>query len=368
MTAALHTDALWLTLAVACCLAATGEAAPAVRVIFDTDIMGDVDDVGAVAVLHALADRGEAEILAMGVSAKHPACVPCLDALNTYFGRADIPIGVVKGKGFLKRSRYSQQVADEFPHDLTSAADAPDAASLYRKVLASQPDGGVVFISVGQLTNFRNLLRTQGDAASPLGGPELVRRKVKLWVCMGGRFPKGREANLVHDGPAAAHAIAQWPTPIVFSGWEIGARVLTGGRDGTVRLFDLAGGELLETLMGHSSWVQAVRFLGDGPTEALTAGSDGRILRWDLASGAVTAEMEQGEAVRALAVSADAGLACAAGSSGTVVIWDLADGSRLQDLTGHRASVTGLAITGDGRHVVSASADTSLLVWALPGR
>jgi len=209
-------------------------------------------------VLHALADRGEAEILAMGVSAKHPACVPCLDALNTYFGRADIPIGVVKGKGFLKRSRYSQQVADEFPHDLTSAADAPDAASLYRKVLASQPDRGVVFISVGQLTNFRNLLRTQGDAASPLGGPELVRRKVKLWVCMGGRFPKGREANLVHDGPAAAHAIAQWPTPIVFSGWEIGARVLTGGRlrelpatSPVCRAYQLFNG-----LKPHKSWDQ----------------------------------------------------------------------------------------------------------------
>lgn len=147
-----------------------------------------------------------------------------------------------------------------------------------------------------------------------------------------------------------------------------GTRVLTGGRDGTVRLFDLADGELLDTLMGHSSWVQSVRFLGEGATQALTGGSDGRILRWDLTSGAVTAEMAQGEAVHALAVRADADLACAAGPSGTVVVWDLADGSRLQDLAGHRTSVTGLALTGDGRHVVSASADTSLLVWVLPGR
>jgi len=147
-----------------------------------------------------------------------------------------------------------------------------------------------------------------------------------------------------------------------------GTRVLTGGLDGTVRLFDLADGELLDTLMGHSSWVQSVRFLGEGATQALTGGSDGRILRWDLTSGAVTAEMAQGEAVHALAVRADADLACAAGPSGTVVVWDLADGSRLQDLAGHRTSVTGLALTGDGRHVVSASADTSLLVWVLPGR
>ncbi|MFW6164192.1 MAG: nucleoside hydrolase [Planctomycetota bacterium] len=239
-------------------LAAVAGAGEPVRVIFDTDIMGDVDDVGAVAVLHALAAKGEAKVLAMGVSAKNPHCVPCLDALNTYFGRPDVPIGVVKGKGFKKRSRYSQQIAAEFPHDLNSAADAPDAAALYRKTLAAQPDGSVVVISVGQLTNFRNLLKTDGGEHSTLAGPELVRRKVKLWVCMGGKFPAGREANLIHDGPAAAYAIAHWPTPIVFSGWEIGVEVLTGGRLAELpesspvrRAYQLYNG-----LKPHKSWDQ----------------------------------------------------------------------------------------------------------------
>lgn len=64
-----------------------GGRAAGTPVIFDTDIMGDVDDVGAVAVLHALARRGEARILAMGVCSKHPASPVCLEALNTYFGR-----------------------------------------------------------------------------------------------------------------------------------------------------------------------------------------------------------------------------------------------------------------------------------------
>jgi hypothetical protein len=45
---------------------------------------------------------------------------------------------------------------------------------------------------------------------------------------MGGKIPEGREANLVHDGPAAAYAIANWPTRIVFSGWEIGQEIMTG--------------------------------------------------------------------------------------------------------------------------------------------
>ncbi len=203
-----------------------------VPVIFDTDIMGDVDDVGAVATLHALAASGEAEILAMGVSAKHPACVPALSVLNDYYGRPDIPVGVVKGYGFLRDTRYADKIANEFPHSIASADDVPDAALMYRRVLAGQPDGSVVMISVGQLTNFRNLLFSPPDEFSPLRGRELVARKVKLWSCMGARLPSGREANLIHDGPAAQQAIDYWPTPIVFSPWGIGRAVQTGGRLG----------------------------------------------------------------------------------------------------------------------------------------
>lgn len=199
-----------------------------VRLIFDTDMMGDVDDVGTVAVLHALAGEGEVTVLAMGLSGKNPWSPLCLSALNQYFGRPEIPIGVVRGPAFDKPSRYAEAIATEFPRKLVSADEAPDAALLYRKVLAAEADGSVVMVSVGQLANFANLLRTAPDDCSRLDGRALVEKKVKAWVCMGGKIPEGREANLVHDGAAAAYAIRNWPTPIVFSGWEIGKEIMTG--------------------------------------------------------------------------------------------------------------------------------------------
>jgi len=238
--------------------AAPSSATSPVPVIFDTDIMGDVDDVGAVAVLHALADRGEAKILATGVCVKNPWSPLCLDALNAYFGRADIPLGVVKGPAHNRASKYAQAVAEEFPHALKSANDAPDAAQLYRKVLARQPDRSVVMVSVGQLTNLRNLLKTGPDQHSDLNGRDLVKRKVRVWVCMGGRFPEAQEANLINDGPAAAYAIGHWPTPIIFSGWEIGNEIMTGAKlkeapEGTpVR----RGYELYNGLQNRQSWDQ----------------------------------------------------------------------------------------------------------------
>lgn len=265
---------------IVCCLLAAGTTVAQepsdwqeqpVRLIFDTDMMGDVDDVGTVAVLHALADRGELEVLAMGLSGKNRWSPYCLDALNTYFGRGDIPIGVVRGPAFHRESKYAETIAREFEHDLPPFDELPDAAVLYRRTLADQPDGSVVMVSVGQLTNFRNLLQTEPDEYSPFAGKELVAKKVKTWVCMGGKMPEGREANLVHDGSAAAYAVSHWPTPIVFSGWEIGNRIMTGAgldvlpeRSPVRRAYELFNG-----LNDRQSWDQtallyAVRGLEGG--------------------------------------------------------------------------------------------------------
>jgi inosine-uridine nucleoside N-ribohydrolase len=216
-------------------------AAPApVDIVFDTDMALDVDDVGALALLHALADRGEARLLAVGISesARHENGIwaaPAADAINTYFGRPDIPIGVYRGphQQTTDTGRYAEKVARAFPHDLESGARAPDATAVYRKVLAGRPDGSVTVVSVGFLTNLDLLLRSGPDERSPLDGVELVRRKVKQWVCMGGRFPSSGEQgefNLATYPEATAYVLAHWPTPSVFSGFEIGARVKTGAR------------------------------------------------------------------------------------------------------------------------------------------
>lgn len=223
-------------------VAGEGAAEPPVKIVFDTDMAGDVDDVGALAILHALADLGEAEILAAGISSRNEHVGPCLDAINTYYGRPDIPIGYQRGlrissakdPGEPIDSKYAEAVARAFPHRLAKSSDAPDAAALYRKVLAAQPDGSVVIVSVGFLSNLRDLLDTTADAASPLAGEDLVKRKVKRWVCMGGKFPDGRfpngdgEYNLKIDSLASMRAMNDWPTPVVFSGFEIGERVPTG--------------------------------------------------------------------------------------------------------------------------------------------
>jgi hypothetical protein len=283
-------------LAAAACLAGSPARAQApVRVVVDTDLAADVDDVGALAVLHALADRGEAEILAAMVSSRNRHSVACLSALNTWYGRRDIPIGVVRGQvagyprdsGREVESKYTEEVAKRFPPEVRSAKGAADAVSLYRRTLAGQPDGGVVIVTLGFLTNLKNLLDSAADDVSPLDGEELVRRKVRLWACMGGKFPNGLfpdgggEYNVGYDTFASVRAINDWPTPVVFSGFEIGARIKTGARlrdlpeESPVR----AAYRLFNGLEDRESWDQtAVVYAVRGVREYWTESAPGQNL------------------------------------------------------------------------------------------
>jgi hypothetical protein len=195
-----------------------------VKIIFDTDMDSDCDDVGALAVLHALADRGEAQILATTVSSNNEWSPLCVSAINHYYGRGKLPIGVPKGEAPAKASKYAKGIAERFAHELASAKQAEDAVKVIRGVLESQADHEVVIVTVGYLTNVANLLK-EAD------GAELIRKKVKRWVCMGGNFV-GKPArddlklgnnNFTFDKAAALYAVRNWPGEATFVGREIGS-------------------------------------------------------------------------------------------------------------------------------------------------
>ncbi|MCO8120524.1 nucleoside hydrolase [Stieleria sp. TO1_6] len=201
-----------------------------VHVIFDTDMASDCDDVGALAVLHALADSGEAEILAVVTNRKCPAnaSAAVCDVVNTFYGRPDIPIGSDKDGAKVtwnKPSSFTPSLRDEFPHDMPADDAAPDALEIYRKTLASQPDRSVVICSVGALSNLADLLDSPPDQHSPLHGDALIRQKVKQTVVMGGHFPRSAqpETNIRLDPAAAVTVVNRWPTEIIWQGYEIGA-------------------------------------------------------------------------------------------------------------------------------------------------
>ena len=212
-------------------------AAPA-KIVLDTDMIGDYDDVGAMAVLHKLADAGECEILATVSSTHSNASVGTIEILNRFYGRPDIPVGAVKGDGVgggsehpAHRSHVKYEILlKKYPGwwKFRNANDSPDATEIYRKTLAAQPDGSVTIAVTGYLTNLRKLLESKGDRFSPLDGPALVKAKVKALYVMGGKLPKGRECNLLNDPPSSKYVFAHWPTPLVVNDFWFGTYVYAG--------------------------------------------------------------------------------------------------------------------------------------------
>jgi inosine-uridine nucleoside N-ribohydrolase len=190
----------------------------------------DYDDVGAITILHALADKGEANILATMASTKYDGVASILSVFNTYFERPDLPIGVPKGDALTLRDwqHWTDTLLAKYPHKIKTNDEAWDAVKLYRKTLAAQPDHSVTIVTIGFLTNLSNLLNTPADDYSALPGTELVKQKVKLLVCMAGKYPSGYEFNVMKDAPASQNVYKNWPTPVVLSGFEIGEKIHAG--------------------------------------------------------------------------------------------------------------------------------------------
>lgn len=226
-----------LVLVAALCASLYAATGP-VRVIFDTDMGNDVDDALALGILHALETRGEAKLLAVTITKDNPYAAAFVDVEDTFYRRGEIPIGMVKnGKTqndspmiCVPSERRHPDGSYVYPRRMALGA-APDAVTVLRQVLAREKDGSVTIVQVGFSTNLARLLDSRADGSSPLGGAQLVAQKVRLLVAMAGHFPPAQpEYNVMTDIPSAQKVFAEWPSPVVFSGFEIGQALLFPAR------------------------------------------------------------------------------------------------------------------------------------------
>ena len=210
-------------------------AAEPVAIVYDTDIGNDVDDVLALGMIHALQSRGHCDLLAVSVTKDHPLAGAFTDAINTFYGRPDTLIGTVRNGVTREKGRFNGLAAEKgpdgglrYPHDLLSGADAPEATGLLRKLLAARSDQSVVLVQIGFFTNYRRLLESKPDDISSLSGRDLIKKKVRKLSVMAGSFQTIRdnnhylEYNVIKDIPSAKLLAEQWPTPVIWSGFEIG--------------------------------------------------------------------------------------------------------------------------------------------------
>ena len=211
-----------------------------VRIIFDTDMGSDCDDVGALALLHTYADQGKAEILGCVYSSgKVPYGAAIVQAINIYRCRQDLPVGAYQREdvGDPVDKMTAEKLAKDtaaFKNTIIHNRDAEDQTQLTRRILAAQPDSSVTYLTVGHTKGLYDLLQSKPDEISPLSGQQLVALKVSCWVALGALGAKNPEGHFVKDwnfyfnntAPYTRYVVEYFPNPIYLI--DAGHQVMTG--------------------------------------------------------------------------------------------------------------------------------------------
>jgi uncharacterized protein YcbK (DUF882 family) len=245
----------------------------------------------------------------------------------------------------LSRSRV-QVIAVPEVQLLGRVALSPDGAQV-----ALTGDGG--FAALYDLQTDRVVHRLRGhrgpvraaaftrDGGVVTGGAD---GSVRLWHRATGRELRALRAS---GAPVRSLAVSR-------------ALVAVAGEEGALRLYPLAGGSP-RVLEGHRDWVRAVAFASDG---RLASGGHDRLIRvWDVGGALLQTLRGHSMWVSALAFDPEGRRLASAGLDGRLLIWDVAAGTVLRRMRGHARHVESLAFSPRGDAVVSASLDRTAIVW-----
>ena len=216
---------------------------PPVGIIFDSDIGNDIDDVLALALLKGFegAEQPEVRLISVSVTKSNLKAAAFCDAAARFFSAiADrdtpprfrrsrsLPVGFTddgmspEDMPLLTVPLAKRDASGEpaYPHGIKKLNDTAEPLALIRNAFTAQHDQNAVVLLAGRATNLARVLDLPGTR-------ELISSKVRFLVMAGGAFPEGGpEPAIQADLAAAQKLFADWPTPIVAAGTEIGADVL----------------------------------------------------------------------------------------------------------------------------------------------
>ena len=91
------------------------------KLFIDTDLGGDCDDVGALALANIFKNKGLIDIVGMTHTTSMPYGAGCIDLINEYYGNAGIKVGATRREGYC--SFDTNQYAQKMLHDLGNSAN-----------------------------------------------------------------------------------------------------------------------------------------------------------------------------------------------------------------------------------------------------
>jgi ABC-type transporter Mla MlaB component len=219
------------------------EPRPPVGVAFDGDLATRPDALLALALLNGLTAKQEARRISLSVSRPSLTAARLADVIAEFYptlplGAGYLTVGMLEGPvprddaPALARmlATKTPEGAAVYDSRVQRPIDVADNATLIRNMLLAQHDGNAIVVLAGAVTGLARLLALYGAR------PQIA-AKVKVLVVAVGAYPGGgnspaasspaakAEPSVAADVAAARQLFAEWPTPIVAVGSEVGEAV-----------------------------------------------------------------------------------------------------------------------------------------------
>ena len=198
------------------------------KYILDTDMGCDCDDIGALAIMLNAVKKGEAELLCVTHAINNIHGLRFMENMIKQY-ELDVPVYKCAVPGFMEEGH--KNVYDFYVKPLTddnTNTDYKDSLKEMRKLLAENDK--VTIITIGSFVNMEALLKSEPDEISDKNGVELVAEKVEAVYSMAGNFVNENhgEFNVVCCLDGARYFADNCPVPVIYSGFEVGEKILTG--------------------------------------------------------------------------------------------------------------------------------------------
>jgi hypothetical protein len=214
-----------------------GQGKPPVGVVFDTDLGNSIDDALAMALLYGLDGKREIRVVSVSVSKPNLKAAALCETIGRFyagtvsgaFGGAarTLPVGLAEtGKHpedtpmlTAPLSRVKPDGKPVYQHGIQELVDTAEVPALVRNAFTAQHDQNCIVVLTGPASELVKVLDLPGVK-------DLIARKVRYLSVAAGAYPEGPPEFAVKTDIAAAKKLfAEWPTPIVAAGSEIGEAI-----------------------------------------------------------------------------------------------------------------------------------------------
>lgn len=211
-----------------------GQGKPPVGVVFDSDMGNGIDDALALALLYGFDGKNEARVISLSVSKSNLNSAAFCEVMGRFYSGAvsgafnaagrTLPTGMANDGNSPEDTPMltvplGKRMPDGTPayaHGIHKLIDTADVSALIRNAFTSQYDDNSIAVLTGPANNMASVLRLPGVK-------ELISRKVRYLAVAAGAYPSGPPDPAIQADIAAAKKLfAEWPTPIVASGREVG--------------------------------------------------------------------------------------------------------------------------------------------------